>query len=1083
MNKKVSTILTLSLLLGGSLLSSSAFAEVLPLGAKVSKDNPLDTSKKYFIVQDCNTLVSANDATHGALGYDFVEPDREAIKPMVTMLNADVADSDLNKYLWTVTKSSREGSGFVYTFTNVYTNEKLRVNYNPTTKEFDKIETSTKAEDQVNDAVEFAFNYWAEYKGADTEFDATQTDTYLKLWVSASCQNGHDQKIIGLYDGTAANLTVLRSVSGLAAQSGINLYSVADDEINEDDEAGALNALYNRAGFNFKMAEGVENIFGNEPVKAIYVKDDLKASGDKTTKNYYAFPQGTYFATSTPTGSYPTDVNDFDSQAELEAAQLEYLKGCTFIAVSPTNNIDGDADCQKAGRGFALTEVSANDLNLYAQTAPGLIDEDLQTKGSQISVFNACFTGWQNPAEPEKFALALNRIYYVADSEKADEVHATAKVALNVISHHHDLTNDLVTDSDYKVNYVFTLDELAAIDPTDILVEDGASIFNIQFVSGETDDHESEYGKYLTVVTNSNEDYWANGSAIADLKTPAYEFVVSKVSGKDITFTNRETGKSFTAKLFKYGENENEYSIALASTTPYKVSDIKDNGDVEEVTGATFNLEDSYIKLIRVEGVDKFDGFVNVADETIMTMALARDYTPTSEKLYPIVDSNNNFPTGNDVKFTDEVSEAVQWQLVKATDKPKYQTYNYYYIKDGKAVVKNWGDTVAVQAYNLQLIKDGQAIADKYLHAKGSNNASGVNLVAESSATDFYIKNNVDGSVSIKIADSNAAVDGTVHVSTQNYDVPANFNEKVEMQMRSIAMTSNATDVKVYLFDDSPLKSWQNQGHVTLQTEMTNYITKDENNAGVVNSNEPETFYLTKTDTNKAIPSFYISKGINGDAESERLYLFNPVDSVPYLVNAPVDVKYEWDEVTAKAIFKAGTLVTPDTMKTIIKGDETLVAQKADNKGVEGGLNRFKFQIVETEDEDGFYYIRQINSPYIDEENGKLVSGNNTLYLRNLNGKLTWTRKLNAERVKVAIEEVAAPTANESVSASEVKVIAVDGAINIKNAAGKNVVVSTILGQIVANEVLTSDNATISVPAGIAIVSVDGEEAVKVSVR
>ena len=694
MNKKVSTILTLSLLLGGSLLSSSAFAEVLPLGAKVSKDNPLDTSKKYFIVQDCNTLVSANDATHGALGYDFVEPDREAIKPMVTMLNADVADSDLNKYLWTVTKSSREGSGFVYTFTNVYTNEKLRVNYNPTTKEFDKIETSTKAEDQVNDAVEFAFNYWAEYKGADTEFDATQTDTYLKLWVSASCQNGHDQKIIGLYDGTAANLTVLRSVSGLAAQSGINLYSVADDEINEDDEAGALNALYNRAGFNFKMAEGVENIFGNEPVKAIYVKDDLKASGDKTTKNYYAFPQGTYFATSTPTGSYPTDVNDFDSQAELEAAQLEYLKGCTFIAVSPTNNIDGDADCQKAGRGFALTEVSANDLNLYAQTAPGLIDEDLQTKGSQISVFNACFTGWQNPAEPEKFALALNRIYYVADSEKADEVHATAKVALNVISHHHDLTNDLVTDSDYKVNYVFTLDELAAIDPTDILVEDGASIFNIQFVSGETDDHESEYGKYLTVTTDvstpANMSYWANGYALADLNTPAYQFVVSKVSGKDITFTNRETGKEFTAKLFKYGENEDEYSIALAASTSFNVSDIEDNGDVEKVSG-TFNLEDSYIKLIRVASVDKFDGFKHVADETILTMALARDYTPTSEKLYPIVDSDNDFPTGNDANFTDEVSEAVQWQLIEAKDKPDYQTYNYYYIKDGKAVVKNWG--------------------------------------------------------------------------------------------------------------------------------------------------------------------------------------------------------------------------------------------------------------------------------------------------------------------------------------------------------------------------------------------------------
>ena len=74
-------------------------------------------------------------------------------------------------------------------------------------------------------------------------------------------------------------------------------------------------------------------------------------------------------------------------------------------------------------------------------------------------------------------------------------------------------------------------------------------------------------------------------------------------------------------------------------------------------------------------------------------------------------------------------------------------------------------------------------------------------------------------------------------------------------------------------------------------------------------------------------------------------------------------------------------------------------------------------------------------------------------------------------------------TENESINATEVSVIATDGGVYIKNAAGKNVVVTTILGQIVANEVLTSDNATIAVPAGIAIVSVDGEEAVKVSVR
>ena len=48
-------------------------------------------------------------------------------------------------------------------------------------------------------------------------------------------------------------------------------------------------------------------------------------------------------------------------------------------------------------------------------------------------------------------------------------------------------------------------------------------------------------------------------------------------------------------------------------------------------------------------------------------------------------------------------------------------------------------------------------------------------------------------------------------------------------------------------------------------------------------------------------------------------------------------------------------------------------------------------------------------------------------------------------------------------------------AVVVKGAEGKNVIVSTILGKVVANEVLTSDNAQIAAPAGIVVVSVDGE--------
>ena len=69
-----------------------------------------------------------------------------------------------------------------------------------------------------------------------------------------------------------------------------------------------------------------------------------------------------------------------------------------------------------------------------------------------------------------------------------------------------------------------------------------------------------------------------------------------------------------------------------------------------------------------------------------------------------------------------------------------------------------------------------------------------------------------------------------------------------------------------------------------------------------------------------------------------------------------------------------------------------------------------------------------------------------------------------------------APTANETISAEgAVSVVATDGAVTIKGAEGKNVVIATILGKVVANEVINSDNETIAVPAGIAVVSVDGE--------
>ena len=66
-------------------------------------------------------------------------------------------------------------------------------------------------------------------------------------------------------------------------------------------------------------------------------------------------------------------------------------------------------------------------------------------------------------------------------------------------------------------------------------------------------------------------------------------------------------------------------------------------------------------------------------------------------------------------------------------------------------------------------------------------------------------------------------------------------------------------------------------------------------------------------------------------------------------------------------------------------------------------------------------------------------------------------------------------TSNENIVAGNVVVAGVNGAVVVKGAEGKNVIVSTILGKVVANEVVSSDNATIAAPQGVVVVSVDGE--------
>ncbi|WP_199715592.1 DUF6383 domain-containing protein [Parabacteroides sp. TM07-1AC] len=105
-------------------------------------------------------------------------------------------------------------------------------------------------------------------------------------------------------------------------------------------------------------------------------------------------------------------------------------------------------------------------------------------------------------------------------------------------------------------------------------------------------------------------------------------------------------------------------------------------------------------------------------------------------------------------------------------------------------------------------------------------------------------------------------------------------------------------------------------------------------------------------------------------------------------------------------------------------------------------------------------------------------------YLKWMNGVIVVVDNIkNADVYNMNEDEKGNPTANEGINASEVSVIAKEGEVVINGAAGKKVTISNVLGQTIANTVLSSDNATIAAPQGVVVVAVEGEAAVKAIVK
>ena len=652
------------------------------------------------------------------------------------------------------------------------------------------------------------------------------------------------------------------------------------------------------------------------------------------------------------------------------------------------------------------------------------------------------------------------------------------------------------TTSDTKT-YVTTVDEAdkakiakatlgtnSYLDASVLLKEDAMNVVNIYFTSNEKswNDEEGaqrEYHKYL-VADGSSAGLVALAQNHVDFTSPLAQWIVSDFDGKyTFTLTNRETGKTLGLRLAEDGK-EGGYEVVGTVTGGYTaISTGVTSSTPISGTSVKFNT-------IPTTQYDSYRLFTEEEMEAGIALVFSGKNAVIGERDYYASIAN-----GKVVPSRKESEIALFYpERVKAAADPNKGKENYvldineyaYLNEDGE--VATGKDTLIVPTYRLATAED------KYwgANASGSDDAKyALADAAVTAATEWAFVMTANGEYSL--AEVKRGTNGSaqysdvtaskvwgvkgVNTSTIGFNTYNHYNNGVVVDegFANLTILVNDNSDKSHLVAESRHASFDNKlGSIAMQLNANGI------NEGILNS-EGMVFWLDTV--GNETPAFYISRGVEG--QNERLFMYNATDSMKifdegeaqeyfneaYVLEGTYDESGATPTGNAKVIFRPAVLVDNDTLTTTV-GDKlvSVVAKDADiTKDQVDGLKAFQFGIcLADEDVEGEYIVY-----------------NGSKYVYALNGKLGLTSDPQKAMVFTLGDET--PTANEGVEVSEVKVIAGEGNVMIAGAQGKKVVISNILGQVVANTVIASDNATIAAPAGVVVVAVEGEAAVKAIVK
>ena len=442
------------------------------------------------------------------------------------------------------------------------------------------------------------------------------------------------------------------------------------------------------------------------------------------------------------------------------------------------------------------------------------------------------------------------------------------------------------------------------------------------------------------------------------------------------------------------------------------------------------------ITLTKVEDYDKLNGYYSTLSDINQKFA----FVTTGEYANEEAGSDLSLKAGVEGYVVTVVPHAgSEWELIR-NEKAQAVTANYKYYDGEKWVELNGkgneekgilpADTVRL-AYSYAINADELGLGTAWKMAKDD--------------IEFFLKENGKGTYAI--------VYGATADEVKEYGV---INGSEELVAETTDFT-NSTPFEIIDLDAAPSLAADSK-HMTFEaTNSIGFIASDENNNAVLAKEAAALWVDSVNAEGYATPKFFISYAGKMMTTAKK---FKEIVDKAY-ANDEISKK-EYAELTADENLYYKSV---ERIKFVdaerLSGEDTLVI--ADEKYTGKDIEDFKFKVTENEDGD---YVLKANGNYVYVINGNLVYGTDA-----------------KEAEAFVIEVTSAPTANEGIATSEVKVIAGEGNVTIAGAAGKKVVISNILGQVVANTVVSSDNATIAAPAGVVVVAVEGEAAVKAIVK